>query len=70
LVLRCLANGYGTFEKQTAVEEERGTGLIPWKLYVDYFRGGNSVIFLCAVLLLTGITQVSFNGADLFLQHW
>ncbi|EFA03656.1 probable multidrug resistance-associated protein lethal(2)03659 [Tribolium castaneum] len=59
-----------TSKLPTEVKEQRSSGTISKKVYLHYFRAGDSRIFPSFVLLTFVVTQIASSCVDYFLTFW
>lgn len=56
--------------KPEAQVEKMAGGSVTWKTYFDYFKSGESSLFLTFVIFAFATSQIAFTAADYFLSMW
>ena len=51
-------------------EEEKGSGSISAKIYVQYVKAGSGTFLMLAMILSTLISQAMFHYTDIWLSNW
>ncbi|KAH9505171.1 Multidrug resistance-associated protein 4 [Bulinus truncatus] len=70
LSLHSIADGYEPEAVQLPDNEERATGTVSMKIYVDYFKAGAGVIKFTILVLVNIAAQVFYVGSDWWLSRW
>ena len=51
-------------------EEEKSSGSISARIYVDYVKAGSGTVLMTAMILSTVISQALFHYTDIWLSDW
>ncbi|KAJ8954550.1 hypothetical protein NQ318_000784 [Aromia moschata] len=57
-------------EQPQEEKEQRGSGIIPWKVYKSYFRAGGNFVKIIVILLSFVLSQLLSSSIDYFINIW